>query len=165
MLNESAVSSSNNYLYRSSAVFGGVEAGSVQRIFDNYRSTYARFANSEAARADAKATWLDTAEAALDDSDVGLGVKMSSVFTAAEAMSADVSSDTNRLTLLTALGNAVNQFKTTSTALRSAGTASRPRRRTASPSSMTTCARWCRSIRRCAAPARIVGAGAAPGPA
>ncbi|WP_347271579.1 flagellar hook-associated protein FlgK [Rhizorhabdus histidinilytica] len=121
VLNESAVSSSNNYLYRSSAVFGGVEAGSVQRIFDNYRSTYARFANSEAARADAKATWLDTAEAALDDSDVGLGVKMSSVFTAAEAMSADVSSDTNRLTLLTALGNAVNQFKTTSTALRSAG--------------------------------------------
>ncbi|WP_016746073.1 flagellar hook-associated protein FlgK [Rhizorhabdus wittichii] len=120
VLNESAVSAANSYIYRSSAVFGGVEAGSVQRIFDNYRSTYARFANSEAARADAKATWLDTAEAALDDSDVGLGVKMSSVFTAAEAMSADVSSDTNRLTLLTALGNAVNQFKTTSTALRSA---------------------------------------------
>nr|WP_047169476.1 flagellar hook-associated protein FlgK [Sphingomonas sp. Y57] len=120
VLNESAVSSANSYIYRSSAVFGGVEVGSVQRIFDNYRSTYARFANSEAARADAKATWLDTAEAALDDSDVGLGVKMSSVFTAAEAMSADVSSDTNRLTLLTALGNAVNQFKTTSAALRSA---------------------------------------------
>lgn len=120
VLNESAVSSSNTYLYRSSAVFGGVEAGSVQRVFDNYRSAYARFANSEAARADAKATWLDTAEAALDDSDVGLGVKMAGVFTSAEAMSADVSSDTNRLTMLTALGNAVNQFKTTSTALRSA---------------------------------------------
>lgn len=120
VLTESAASSSNNYIYKSSAIFGGVEVGSVQRVFDNYRSSYARFANSEAARADAKATWLDTAEAALDDSNVGLGVKMASVFTSAEALSSDVSSDTNRLTMLTALGNAVNQFKTTSTALKNA---------------------------------------------
>jgi len=120
VLNESAISSANNYIYKSSAIFGGVEVGSVQRVFDNYRSSYARFSNSEAARADAKATWLDTAEAALDDSNVGLGVKMASVFTSAEALSSDVSSDTNRLTMLTALGNAVNQFKTTSTALANA---------------------------------------------
>jgi flagellar hook-associated protein 1 FlgK len=120
VLNESAISSANNPIYKSSAIFGGVEVGSVQRVFDNYRSSYARFANSEAARADAKATWLDTAEKALDDSNVGLGVKMSSVFTSAEALSSDVSSDTNRLTVLTAIGDAINQFKTTSTALKNA---------------------------------------------
>lgn len=119
-LGESAVSTSNNYIYRSSAVFGGVEVGGVQRVFDNYRSSYARFANSEAARADAKATWLTTAEAALDDSDVGLGVKMSTVFTSAEALSADVSSDTNRQQVLTALTDAAYQFNTTASKLQSA---------------------------------------------
>jgi flagellar hook-associated protein 1 FlgK len=119
-LTEAASAASNNFLYRSSAVFGGVEVGSVQRVFDNYRAAYARFANSEAARAEAKETWLSTAEAALDDSDVGLGVKMSSVFTSAEGLSADVSSDTNRRTTLTALTDAANQFNTTATALSSA---------------------------------------------
>lgn len=120
VLTESATAASNNFIYRSSAVFGGVEVGSVQRVFDNYRASYARFSNSEAARTDAKATWLGTAEAALDDSNVGAGVKMGSVFNAAEGLSADVSSDTNRRTMLTALQDAANQFNTTATALSSA---------------------------------------------
>ncbi|WP_340313858.1 flagellar hook-associated protein FlgK [Rhizorhabdus argentea] len=118
-LRESAVSTSNDFRYRSSAVFGGVNVDSVQRVFDNYRSAYSRFANSEASRSDVKATWLDTAEGALDDSDVGLGVKMASVFTSAEALSADVSSDTNRRAMLTALGDATNQFNSTAGALKS----------------------------------------------
>jgi len=117
---ESAVSTSNNFQYRSSAVFGGVTVDSIQRVFDNYRSSYARFSNSEASRAEAKTSWLETAEAALDDSDVGLGMKMSGVFTSAEALSADVSSDTNRRAVLSALGDAVNQFSTTASALKSA---------------------------------------------
>ena len=107
-LTESAVSTSNNFQYRSSAVFGGVNVTSVQRVFDNYRSAYARFANSESGHAEAKATWLDTAEGALDDSDVGLGVKMGTVFTSAEALSADVTSDTNRRAMLTAMSEATN---------------------------------------------------------
>jgi len=119
-LSESAVSTSNNFQYRSSAVFGGVNVAGVQRVFDNYRSAAARFAGSEASRANAKATWLDTAEGALDDSDVGLGVKMSTVFNSAEAMSADVTSDTNRRTMLTALNEAANQFNSTASALKSA---------------------------------------------
>lgn len=120
VLTESAASSSNGYIYRASSVFGGVQVSSVQRVFDNYRSTYARFATSEAERADAKGTWLETAEDALDDSDVGLGVKMGSVFTAAETLSADVSSDTNRRTMMVALNDAANQFHTTAAALSSA---------------------------------------------
>ena len=119
-LQESAVSSSNDYQYRSSAVFGGVNVGSVQRIFDNYKASYARFSNSEAERAKAQSAWLGVGEAALDDSDVGLGVKMSAVFTAAEGLSADVQSDTNRRTLLTTLGQVAEQFSTTANALESA---------------------------------------------
>jgi len=119
-LNESAASSSNGYIYRASSVFGGVQVSSVQRVFDNYRATYARFAMSEAERSGAKATWLATAENALDDSDVGLGVKMGSVFTAAETLSADVSSDTNRRTMMVALNDTANQFHTTAAALSAA---------------------------------------------
>ena len=119
-LQESAVSSSNDYQYRSSAVFGGVNVGSVQRVYDNYKSSYARFSNSEAERANAQSTWLGIGEAALDDSDVGLGVKMSAVFTAAEGMSADVQSDTNRRTFLTAVGQVADQFATSASALEAA---------------------------------------------
>lgn len=120
ILGESALATSNNYQYRSSAVFGGVAVTSIQRVFDSYRSSYARFSLSEAERADTKATWLNTAESALDDSDVGLGTKMSAVFTSAEALSTDVQSDTNRRTVLAALNAATNQFQTTGTALKSA---------------------------------------------
>lgn len=117
---ESAVSTSNNFQYRSSAVFGGVTVNGIQRVFDNYRSSYVRFSNSEASRAEAKTSWLETAEAALDDSDIGLGTKMSSVFTSAEALSADVSSDTSRRGVLSALENTTNQFSATASALNSA---------------------------------------------
>ncbi len=120
VLKESAVSSANDFHYRSSAVFGGVQVGAVQRVFDNYRSSYARFANSQASRADVKATWLDTTEGALDDSDVGLGVKMAAVFTGAEALSADVSSGTGRRSILTSLSEVANQFNNTATSLASA---------------------------------------------
>lgn len=119
-LQESAVSSANDYKYRSSAIFGGVNVGSVTRIFDNYKSSYMRFANSEAERSGAKATWLGIGEAALDDSEVGLGVKMGAVFTAAETLSTDVQGDTNRRTFLTALGQVTDQFATTSSALAAA---------------------------------------------
>lgn len=120
VLKESAVSTSNDYHYRTSAVFGGVTVGAVQRVFDNYRSSYARFANSQASRADVKATWLATTEGALDDSDVGLGVKMAAVFTGAEALSADVSSDTGRRTILNSLNEVANQFNNTASELKSA---------------------------------------------
>lgn len=119
-LQESAVSSANDYKYRSSAIFGGVSVGSVTRIFDNYKSSYMRFANSEAGRSGAKATWLGIGEAALDDSEVGLGVKMGAVFTAAETLSTDVQGDTNRRTFLTALGQVTDQFATTASALAAA---------------------------------------------
>lgn len=121
-LGESAISTSTDFQYRSSAVFGGVNVNSVQRVFDNYRSSYARLAISDAARADAKSTWLDTAEGALDDSDVGLGVKMGSVFNSAEALSADVSSDTTRRAVLSALTEASNQFNNTALSLSNAAT-------------------------------------------
>jgi len=119
-ITESGVGASNSYQYRASAIFGGANIGGVKRVFDDYKAAYARLSQSEAGRGEAKLQWLQTSESALDDSAVGLGVKMSSVFTAAEALSADVNSDTARQTVMTALQEAADQFNTTGTRLREA---------------------------------------------
>lgn len=119
-LSESAVSSSTSYQYKSNAVFGGADVASVQRVYDDYKTNYARLATSDAAKADAKSQWLQTTESALDDSDVGLGVKMSSVFTSAESLATDVDSAPNRQAMVSALQDATQQFNTTATALQNA---------------------------------------------
>lgn len=116
-LTESGLSSSTSYQYRSSAVFGGVGISSVQRVYNDYKTAYARFSNSEAARTEAKSQWLETAEGALDDSDVGLGVKMSAVFTAGEGLTTDAGSDTNRRTMMTAIAESVNKFNSSAKAI------------------------------------------------
>jgi len=122
VINESAISSSTNYQYRSNANFGGADIGAVQRVNDEYKSSYARLATSDAAKADTKSQWLQTAETALDDSDVGLGVKMSSVFTSAESLATDVNSNPNRQAMMGALQDAAQQFNTTAIALEKAAT-------------------------------------------
>jgi len=119
-LTESGLSASTSYQYRSSAVFGGVGLSSVSRVYNDYKSAYARFSNSEAARTEAKSQWLETAEGALNDSDVGLGVKMSAVFTAGEGLTTDAGSDTNRRTMMTAIKEAVSGFNASGKALASA---------------------------------------------
>jgi flagellar hook-associated protein 1 FlgK len=121
-LTESGLSSSTSYQYKSSAVFGGVGISSVQRVFNDYKTAYARFSNSEAARTEAKSQWLETAEGALDDSNVGLGVKMSAVFTAGEGLTTDAGSDTNRRTMMTAMAETVNKFNSSAQALTAAAT-------------------------------------------
>jgi flagellar hook-associated protein 1 FlgK len=114
--------SGESYEYRSSSLLSGTNIQSIQRVYDQYKTSYAQFANSAAGAADAKAQWLGTAQTALDDSDIGLGVKMSSVFTSVEALSTDVGSDPNRQAVLAAIGNAAEQFNTTANALKSAAT-------------------------------------------
>lgn len=128
-LKESGVATSSSYQYRASAIFGGAEVSNVQRVYDDYKSSAARLAVSDFGRAEAKTQWLQTAESALDDSAVGLGVRLSGVFTAAESLGTDVSSDTNRRTMLTSIGDAVEQFHRTGAALKAAadGTATSAR--------------------------------------
>lgn len=119
-LKESGVATSSSYQYRANAIFGGADISDVQRVYDDYKSSAARLAVSDAGHADAKTQWLQTAESALDDSDVGLGVKLSGVFTAAESLGTDVNSETGRRTMLTSISDAVDQFHRTGDALKAA---------------------------------------------
>jgi flagellar hook-associated protein 1 FlgK len=119
-LTESGVSASTNYQYRSTTVFGGVDISSVQRVYDDYKTTYARTSVSDAGSSDAKLQWLQTTETALNDSASGLGVKLTSVFSSAEALATDVNSQTNRQTVLSALQDAAHQFNETAQSLKNA---------------------------------------------
>lgn len=128
-LQESGVATSSSYQYRASAIFGGAQISNVQRVYDDYKSSAARLAISDAGRSDAKTQWLQTTETALNDSDVGLGVKLSGVFTSAESLGTDVNSETSRRTMLTSISDAVEQFHRTGAALKAAadGTATSAR--------------------------------------
>lgn len=119
-LTESGVSSSNNYQFRSASVFGGADVTSIQRVYDDYKTSFARLSQSDAGRADTKSQWLQTAETALDDSDVGVGVRMSAVFTSAESLATDVNSGSNRQAMLGALQDATRQFNATAKNLQDA---------------------------------------------
>jgi flagellar hook-associated protein FlgK len=80
-LSESDVSAGTSPFYRSNTAFGGVEAGSVQRVWDNFKAADARLAASDAGRSDARVRWLTAAEAALDDGAAGVGTRLTAIFT------------------------------------------------------------------------------------
>ena len=117
-IKESNLSSSSSYQYKSQTYFGGSNVGSVDRIANDYKASYVRLSTSEDARASTKATWLSTAEGALNDTDVGLGVKMSTVFTSVESLTADVDSNPNRQAVIAAVTEAAQQFNATAKALK-----------------------------------------------
>jgi flagellar hook-associated protein 1 FlgK len=119
-IKESSVAVSSNYQYRSTAIFGGADIGSIKRVYDDYKLAYARLSTSSAGYADTKVQWMQVTENALDDSEVGLGVKLSAVFAAGETLSTDASSDPNRQAVLTAIDDAAKQFNTTAGMLKNA---------------------------------------------
>lgn len=117
VLKESSVSSAKGPLERSRATFGGVDASGVQRVWDDFKAADARLASGEAGRADARLRWLTTAENALDDGDVGVGTRLTAVFTAAEALASDPDGELPRRTFLAALDDAASTVRSTAESL------------------------------------------------
>lgn len=116
-LTESNVSSGSNYRYRASAVFGGVDIADISRAWDEYKAADARVSSSEASRAETRLRWLDNVETMLDDSDVGTGVKLTAVFTSADALATDPSSTVARNAFLLALDEAAGGIRNTAVGL------------------------------------------------
>src|SRR6478735_7764177 len=82
VLKEQAFGSGPTMLARNSASFAGVSNASVTRVWDQYRASNAWATNADSASADTRAQWLGTIETTLDDSDAGVGVKLTAVFAA-----------------------------------------------------------------------------------
>jgi flagellar hook-associated protein 1 len=109
-------------LYRDQLAFQGVTAAAVVRAWDMFKAAEARHAASAAGRADVRAGWLGSVEAALDDGPAGIGARLTGFFNAADALAASPSDTLGRRQLLMALEDVASSFRTTAATLeRTAG--------------------------------------------
>jgi flagellar hook-associated protein 1 len=102
-LKEQTSNSGPMFLYRNTTSFNGVQATEVSRVWDQYRAANAWSAGSDAAMADTRAQWLGTIEQTLDDSDAGVGVKLSRIFTSATQLGSNPTDTTLRQSFLYAV--------------------------------------------------------------
>jgi flagellar hook-associated protein 1 FlgK len=116
-LQESSVSFGASPYFKATTTFGGVNAVGTQRAWDDFKAADARLSSGDAARADARVRWLSTTEAALDDSENGIGTRLTSVFSAADALAADPNGDLPRRQMLLALDDAAGTIRTSADAL------------------------------------------------
>ena len=108
-------------LYRNSSSFNGVQAADVTRVWDQYRAQTAWSANSDSSQASTRSQWFGTVESALDDGDSGVGVKLTAIFTSANALSANPTDGTLRQSFLYAIQDAAGSINNTAAALTKIG--------------------------------------------
>lgn len=99
---------------------GGVFAVGVERSVDQWLSDDARTAGGEASRQAARLDWISATERALDDGADGVGTSITSIFTAADQLSANPSDGTLRRQFLSAIDQSATAFRRTATSLASA---------------------------------------------
>jgi flagellar hook-associated protein 1 len=117
---EEAPAAGDIVLSRNSIRPGGVLAVGVTRAVDQWLSDDARTASGEASRQTARLDWISATERALDDGEDGIGTSVTSIFTAADQLSANPGDDTLRRQFLQAVDQSATAFRRTATSLSSA---------------------------------------------
>jgi flagellar hook-associated protein 1 len=107
VLKEQHVPSGATQVYRTSSAFNGVQATDVKRVWDQYKALNAWSANADANGASTRAQYLSTVQDMLSDNDIGIGVRLTSVFNAGTALAANPGDTTLRQTMLAAIGDTV----------------------------------------------------------
>src|SRR4051812_39461071 len=79
-LTESSASNSTSILYKTAANFGGVEAGAILRASDAYLDSASRLTGNLLGSADMRLTWNNNIQVALNDTSLGVGQGLSSLF-------------------------------------------------------------------------------------
>ncbi|MDO6416546.1 flagellar hook-associated protein FlgK [Sphingomonas sp. BIUV-7] len=100
-------------LNRSAGAFGGVQATGVQRVWDQYKASNAWTSNSDASGASTRTQYLSTVESLLNDSDTGLGTRLTAIFATATQLSANPADTGLRQAFLGAVSDATTAFHTT----------------------------------------------------
>jgi flagellar hook-associated protein 1 FlgK len=116
-MKEQTAASGSMFLYRTSSGFNGVQAADVTRVWDQYRAQKAWSANSDSSQASTRSQWYGTVEGALDDGDSGVGVKLTAIFTSANALSANPTDGTLRQSFLYAIQDAAGAINKTAASL------------------------------------------------
>ena len=109
--------SSPDPIYRDSILFGGVTAVGVQRAWDSFRASEARYAASADGRASVRQQWLTNIESALGDGAAGIGQSLTGFFNAGATLAATPADRLGRAAMLTALDTVASAFRTTADGL------------------------------------------------
>lgn len=117
VLKQSLINAASNIVYREQILFNGVTTGGVQRAWDQFKATEARFAANAAGRAEVRQQWLTGVESALDDGPAGVGSSLTKFFNAATSLAADPAERLGRSAMLTSLADVATAFRTTAEAL------------------------------------------------
>ncbi|HTH27058.1 MAG TPA: flagellar hook-associated protein FlgK [Sphingobium sp.] len=100
LLMESPSSATTSQFYRPGINFGGVEIASVARANNPYLDLAARLADSSFQNADARAQWMSDVQNALDDGSLGVGQRLTAMFSAVERLAANPTDTTLRQNVL-----------------------------------------------------------------
>lgn len=117
LLAESQASSATSQLYKPGVAFGGVDVVAIVRKTDDYLDLAARIATGNSENANARATWLDNIQSALDDNSLGVGQRLTTMFSAVERLASNPTDTTLRTNLLFAIEQVNTSFKQASTDL------------------------------------------------
>ena len=117
-LTESAIVKGRSEVYKEQLYFGGVEAATVGRAWDQFRAADTRLATSAFGRADAREQWLTAVETALDDGPTGVGTAIGGFFNSAALLAATPDDVMGRSQMLSALDSAAGAIRNTADALR-----------------------------------------------
>jgi flagellar hook-associated protein 1 len=104
-------------VYREQVLFSGVEVAGVQRAWDSFRASEARFAASAAGMASTREQWLISVETALGNGSATVGSSMTSFFNSATALALNPDDMLGRATMLTTLGDVAGAFRMSASAL------------------------------------------------
>lgn len=104
-------------LSRTSSAFGGVKASEVSRVWNQYQAANVWSANGDAGSASTRLQYLTAAQNSLDDSDNGLGTKLSAIFTSATQLAASPGDTSVRQTMLAAISDAATAINQTDSGL------------------------------------------------
>jgi flagellar hook-associated protein 1 FlgK len=119
LLGESASSSASSLFYKPGVSFGGVDVVAIVRKNDEYLDSAARIAQGNFENADARATWLGNVQTALDDGQLGVGQRLTTMFSAVERLASNPTDTTLRNNVLFSIDQVNTAFKQTSDDLKS----------------------------------------------
>ncbi len=116
-LKESPAGSGTTLYYRSGMAYGGVAIGQVVRYQDDYLDTAARTTGTALGSADQRARWMGDIQTALNDGSLGIGQRMTAMFSAVERLASNPTDTTLRTNVLFGMEQINTAFKQTHTDL------------------------------------------------
>jgi len=116
-IQESQVSSGTQIWYRSGAQLGGATIGKVVRYNDDYLDMAARTTGTALAETNQRARWMTDIQTALADGSLGVGQRLTAMFSSVERLASNPTDTTLRTNVLFSFEQINTAFKQTHTDL------------------------------------------------